>query len=67
VLAIEATVRLRGEEPRAAAMRLDTLILDTDAHTAHLVFRAGVGVHRRLHDLEWATVKTAPGGSHRTS
>jgi hypothetical protein len=61
-LALEATLRLRGGEPRAEPMPLDTLVIDADAHRVHLVFRKSFGIHRRLYDLEWSRVAVRPGG-----
>jgi hypothetical protein len=63
-LALTASLLLRGGEPRAVPMPLDTLIVDTDAHRVHLVFRASFGIHRKLHDLEWSRIELDQGGAH---
>jgi len=55
-LSLRASVRLRGGEPRAAPMTLDTLVLDADAHRFHVVFRTSFGIHGKLYDLEWSRI-----------
>jgi len=63
-LSLEAVLRLRGGDRRAAPMPLDTLIVDADAHRVHLVFRASLGIHRKAHDMEWSKVQLEQGAGH---
>lgn len=65
-LALQAVARLRGVEPRALPMPVDTVVIDADAHRVHLVGRASFDVHRKLHDLEWSRVvlRAGDGGEH---
>jgi hypothetical protein len=56
-LVLEASLKLRGREPRTVPMPLDTLVIDADAHRVHLVFRASFAVHRKVHDVEWSRVE----------
>jgi hypothetical protein len=53
---LEVVVRI-GRDRLVPPVRIDTLILDTDAETLSLVSRASVSVHMRLHRLEWIKIQ----------
>jgi hypothetical protein len=61
-VAISATVKLRGAGLVTEPMKLDTLVIDADAHRVHVVLRASFGVHRKVHDIEWSRVVVDSGG-----
>jgi hypothetical protein len=51
-----AEVQLGGEWI-PLALRCDTVIVDTDAQTLSLVFRASMPIHMRLHRLQWVMIR----------
>jgi hypothetical protein len=57
VCRLRGRYQLRRSEAVAVAMRLDTVVIDTDAHRVAIVYRGGAPVHRRAHDLLHASVE----------
>lgn len=58
--------QLRRSAAQEVAMRLDTVVIDADAHRVSIVYRGGARVHRRAHDLLSVSVELlAPAAARR--
>jgi hypothetical protein len=58
------TLRMNDGETHRVALALDTIILNTDEDRLFLVWRGGLPVQKRTHDIVWSKVQlTSNGGS----